>query len=68
MKLVITEHQGDRSWPSAYRFVRRGPHGGAVFQEDGGSLEFFAKRKDPPAGWHLRRGAYTYEFCCREGP
>jgi hypothetical protein len=27
-----------------------------------GHVELFAKRKAPPSGWHLIRGAYTYEF------
>lgn len=29
----------------------------------GGKRELFAKRKAGPAGWHLKRGAFTYEFC-----
>lgn len=28
----------------------------------GGKLELFAKRKGGYAGWHLKRGAYCYEF------
>jgi hypothetical protein len=29
----------------------------------GTKRELFAKRKAAPAGWHLKRGAFTYEFC-----
>lgn len=45
-----------------YRYVGRA-EGLHVFEcKDDGSRQLYAKRADPPAGWHLRRGRYCYEF------
>lgn len=37
-----------------------------VFVTNDGKRELFARRKDSMAGWHLRRGAYNFEFCRSE--
>lgn len=34
-----------------------------MFQDSRGRLELFAKTKNAPASWYLKRGAYCYEFC-----
>jgi hypothetical protein len=62
MKPPITECQGLNEWPSSYVFVRREPVGEYIFKEPDGPEEVFARRKSV-SGWHLRRGAYCYEFC-----
>jgi hypothetical protein len=67
-KLTVTEYQGCTRLPgpSFYSYAgynrRRGLH---AFWDGQGNLEFFAKHKpgNGDAGWHLRRGAYVYEFC-----
>lgn len=62
-RMPITEHQqGKDPWPSAYRFIGR-REGFYVFENEDGKAELFARRTDPPAGWHLRRGKYCFEFC-----
>lgn len=69
-KLPITEQQQNgvmgSSWPSRYRYVRYDKQTGLHLFDDGtGKLELFAKHKPGrgDAGWHLKRGAYVYEFC-----
>jgi hypothetical protein len=63
-KLLITEHQqtsdGRKAWPSDYRYC--GMQDGLHAFEEHGKRELFTKRKNV-AGWHLRRGAWSYEFC-----
>jgi hypothetical protein len=68
MAFTITEHQnqlpsGSVEWVSRYRYVGRATNGLHEFLNEDGKPEFFAKRKHPPAGWHLRRGQWCYEFC-----
>ena len=55
---------GVHSWPTEYRyggFDRR--HGLHRFIDSDGRAELFARRKSAPAGWHIVRGAYCFEFC-----
>lgn len=52
----------------AYEYVGLDKSGLHVFKQ-GDKHELFAKRTTPPAGWHLKRGSYFYEFCrSREHP
>ena len=66
MKLTVTEGQPREHGWSKYEYIRfdksRGLH--AFTQDQGETIEWFAKHKPGigDAGWHLRRGAYIYEF------
>jgi hypothetical protein len=62
MAFTITEHQGEKAWPSNYRYIGRTTTGLHEFLNEDGKPEFFAKRKSV-SGWHLRRGQWSYEFC-----
>jgi hypothetical protein len=60
-KTTITERQGAAAWPSQYSYVRQHPSGLHEFLNEDGKPEVFAKRRCV-AGWHLKRGAWSYEF------
>lgn len=69
--LDITEQQGQKRWKSTYRYVAYDKLTGLhLFASEDGKLELFAKHKPGTgdAGWHIRRGAYVYEFCRTYSP
>jgi hypothetical protein len=59
---IFEKQQGMDSKPSSYAYQGYDRESGLhVFEEDG-KRELFARTKSGPAGWHLRRGAYCFEF------
>jgi len=53
-----------------YLYPLRDGSGLHAFTEAGtgtGHIELFSKRKAAPAGWHLIRGAYRYEYVTSQG-
>ena len=54
------EYYNGRSHNTVYRYV--GETGGLHEFTDGEKRELFARRSSAPASWHLRHGAYFYEF------
>jgi hypothetical protein len=61
--MKIMEHQqGIKPWPSNYVYVGFDRASGLHEFAEHDKAELFARRKSAPAGWHLRRGAYTFEF------
>ena len=64
----ITERQqmpdgSIKEWPSNYRFTGIDRRGRYIFREDGLTPEYFVKRPDGVAGWHLRcDGVSSFEF------
>jgi hypothetical protein len=69
MKLEILECQEgvpciktDSPAGEGYTFVRKTHDGLYEFATGEGKRELFARRTSY-AGWHLKRGAYVYEFC-----
>jgi hypothetical protein len=66
MKLPIFERQAgifDRV-AEGVSFVGKDPASGLyIFEDQDGARGLYARRKDPPAGWHLRRGRFCFEFC-----
>ena len=51
-----------------YEGIHRGLHDGLHYFSHLGERELFAKRKLPLPHWHLRRGAWNYEFCRSVNP
>jgi hypothetical protein len=67
LNLPITEHQqGQKPWPSSYRYMGSNGAGAHIFQDETGKRELFARRKTAYAGWCLHRGAWFFEFCASE--
>lgn len=50
-------------WPSRYRFVGEADGLYAFTEDDGATVDLFAKRDDPPAGWWLEHNGEAFEFC-----
>ena len=69
MKLSIFECQPgmfcrptEDSTQDGYKFLGK-KNGGYVFETREGKRELFGRSKYAPAGWHLKRGKFCFEFC-----
>ena len=64
MKPEIMEHQqGLAPWRSSYIYLDFDPKTGLHrFADELGQVGLYARTKSAPAGWHLRRGGYCFEF------